>query len=76
MLNYYSANCNLEDTDKSLSVCAMCWEHECRDGVLYCGLRNGVVQQFSAKELLFQSECDCTGGPEEGMLVGLGKHEE
>ena len=75
--NFYSANRRMEDADKSQSVSAMCWEHECREGMLYCALRNGVVQQFSAQERVFQSECDFTGGgPEVGQMLGLGKHEE
>ncbi len=72
--NFYSKT--LEEVHKSECVCALCWEHQCLDGLLYCGLRNGVVQQFDAKCGTFQAECDCTGGPEMGTFVGIGKHEE
>lgn len=74
--NYYSANGALEDADRSQAVCCMCWEHEYKEGLLYCGLRNGLVQQFGAQEGIYQAECDCTGGAEAGTFVGLGKHEE
>ncbi len=52
----------------------MCWEHEAEGEVLYCGLKNGLVQRFSCQGRVFEAECDCTGG--EGSFVGLGRHGE
>ena len=76
VVNYYSANKTLEDAHKSECVCALCWEHDHREGLLFCGLKSGVVQQFDVQQGTFQAECDCTGGPGQGTFVGLGKHEE
>ena len=81
MVNYCSANRSLEEVDKSEEVCVMCWDpshldNANNDPLLYCGLRNGLVQEFNVGTGLFQAECDCTGGLDGGTLVGLGKHEE
>lgn len=65
---------SLETADRTQEVCAMCWEHEAEGEVLYCGLRNGMVQRFNCQGRVFEAECDCTGG--EGTFVGLGRHGE
>ena len=65
---------SMETADRSQEVCAMCWEHGAEGEMLYCGLKNGLVQRFNCHERVFEAECDCTGG--KGVFVGLGKHEE
>lgn len=64
----------MDTADKTQEVCVMCWEHEGQGEVLYCGLKNGLVQKFNCEERVFEEDSDCTGG--DGVLVGLGKHEE
>lgn len=64
----------LESSDRTQEVCAMCWEDQAEGEVLYCALKNGLVQRFSCRERVFQAECDCTGG--EGTFVGVGMQEK
>ena len=64
----------LQTADKSQEVCAMCWEQAGVGQVLYCALRNGLVQRFDSEGRVFQAECDCSCG--DGVFVGLGKQQE